>query len=196
MLEREIRDFSTVMRWTIVRSIHRQSIGEHSHAVAIYADQIARFFKWGGDYGALMRYALWHDTLEIASGDAPGPYKRMVERHMSRDELDRLRDAEIALMRIYFADQEWLCENEEVYCIIKMADTLDEMFWLLTEKRLGNGTLTSLTDQAMFRVHRAFDKLPFIRARKDEFWSIVMDAITEHREGQFRIVGEKHGAHV
>src|SRR5215467_5545220 len=40
----EIQDFSTNERWETFQRRRRQSLGEHSHNVAIYADQIASFY--------------------------------------------------------------------------------------------------------------------------------------------------------
>src|SRR5215470_17911813 len=65
MFEREIQDFSTTERWETFQRRRRQSLGEHSHNVAIYADQIATFFDWQGDRGALLRFAIWHHAVQI-----------------------------------------------------------------------------------------------------------------------------------
>ena len=64
---------ATVPRWTIIPTIQKQSVAEHSYFVGLYADWIASMVKYEGSRETLIGYGLLHDMPEIVTGDLPTP---------------------------------------------------------------------------------------------------------------------------
>ena len=140
MFERELRDASFVPRWTTVRSHRTQSVADHSFYVAIYSEQIAGHLSWPGDRHELLLWALWHDMPETATGDIPGPMKRRISE-VAPDTLPTI-DAETMGYRFPSAPVDW----DDAHGvggdqIVKLANKIDELAWLMTEKQLGNGSI-------------------------------------------------------
>lgn len=173
MLEREIRDMEIIQRWTIVRSHRQQNLAAHSCMVAIYADQIATYFMWQGDRAALMRYALWHDIEETFTGDIPGPWKRRLGDAHKKEVVQQLF--------VQFPGEEWLPPNKDnIDKIVKVANCLDEVFWVAIEDKMGN-PLNELFKQARGRLETAIGQLPFIQADIETFRVCTYRAIDKHR---------------
>jgi len=71
------RVMSDVPRWTIVRTIRRQNVAEHSYFVALWMPRLLR--RHGiidaETILAAVEYALHHDMSEVTTGDVPAPLK-------------------------------------------------------------------------------------------------------------------------
>lgn len=154
MFERSIRDAEIIERWGIVRAHRRGTMGAHSHRVVIYADQIAEFIDWRGDKGALLRYAAWHDMDEVVTGDMPGPVKR---RLIDPTKLAIFTKTQMTRL---FPSLAWLCPGDEVAAIVKVADCLDEVLWLVIEQRMGNDMLQTVYNDSQERLFRKIETLP------------------------------------
>ena len=149
MFEREIRDTAFVPRWSIVRVSRQQSIAEHAYFVAIYSDQIAEILGWEGPRDALFRYALMHDADEILSGDIAGPAKKILKKavgvsiHIFDNWLfqqmkRRIPDFE-RWVRSTGSNLRW---DEDIKAIIKIADILESVLFLVDEQFIGNRFVT------------------------------------------------------
>jgi 5'-deoxynucleotidase YfbR-like HD superfamily hydrolase len=112
----KIRDASHVQRWHTKRSIHRQTVGEHTFGVVAIILHL-----WPYSHLNLIKAAMWHDIPEIATGDIPAPTKRkypdlnmalqiaehefMVEHGlyegMNSNEINRLKLADLAELVLY-----------------------------------------------------------------------------------------------
>lgn len=182
MLEREIRDLATVPRWVTARVIHRQNIAEHSCMVAIYADQIAGWLGWDGDYGKLLRWALWHDAEETISGDMPGPTKRQV---VDRKAFNAYMNAKMSQR---FPEMEWIEPADDIKVIVKVADLLDELFYMLTEKQMGNGALETLISNTTRNLSEAVDKMPVNDQMKSILWGHILKAVDDHANKQSKVM--------
>lgn len=159
MFEREYRELSFVPRWAIVRTLRHQSVAEHSYYVTLYAGQVARLINWGGSFGNLYRAALMHDTSEVFMSDIPGPTKRAIIDHEKYDEY------ELSGLQERFGDEvsAWLkddIEPKQINSIIKVADLLDECFFLATEMQLGNNSLCAVMLSSRTRLNTAIGRLP------------------------------------
>ena len=154
MFERGIRDFEIIERWGIVRAHRRGSVAAHSHRVAIYADQIAEFISWKGDRAALLRFALWHDAFELVTGDMPGPVKRMLIDPV------RAKRVEADILSSMFPGMEWTHPGPEVCAIVKVADCIDELLWLIVEFRMGNDMLQTVMNDSAKRLEAKMKELP------------------------------------
>ena len=156
MLEPEVRNLAFIPRWTTVHKVQGQDDAQHSHVVAVYADQLAEYFKWNGDRAALIRYALWHDIGELASGDMPGPFKRRVVDEQKYTELVNGWLAGI------FIGGEWKKPDDPtLLSIVKLADCIDEVLWV----HYKSGPPQVVHD-ATVRMHAALAALPFSEEMK------------------------------
>jgi 5'-deoxynucleotidase YfbR-like HD superfamily hydrolase len=68
---KKIRDAGHVRRWHTKRSIHSQTVGEHTFGVVAVILHL-----WPDSRVNLIKAAMWHDVPEIATGDVPAPTKR------------------------------------------------------------------------------------------------------------------------
>lgn len=188
MFEREYREMSFVPRWTIVRTIKPQNIAEHTFYVTLYAGQIADLIEWKGDRAALLDAALRHDLEETYMSDIPGPSKRKVVHDIDQYHemthtynLDQFGDD--FYKRGVVSDSECAAINS----IIKVADLLDECFFLATEMQLGNKSLNNVMENSRLRLHRAIGDLPKTKAVALDVVSIVEDKITQHIRADSRV---------
>jgi len=131
-LEERLAD---VPRWTIVRTLRRQSVAEHSFNVALIADwlcdQINPHYNPAFKY-EVMRAALLHDRKEALSGDVASPAKKFfddeaLDEHYS-DKHER--DAEMA--------------QPEAMVIVKLADKIEACVFLQIEMNMGNKSVRSI----------------------------------------------------
>jgi 5'-deoxynucleotidase len=122
-----------VPRWTILRTIQKQSVAEHSFLVALWAGRIAQLIGWRPgqpmDHLTLNRWALVHDITESWTGDVPTPMKKFYDHN-------RLEKS------IKFPDGEWQwlrqAVDSEMVGIVKVADLLEAYLFLCVERSLGN----------------------------------------------------------
>ena len=178
MFEREVRDFSTIKRWTTFRAVHRHSLAEHSFYVALYADQIATFIQSKCDRSILLRYCLWHDVEELLSGDLPGPYKRAVGN------AEKAREFEMMHNMSRFTGAEWqVPKDDEIIAIVKLANAIDEVMYLATEHQMGNGNVPKLLEQSFNRAVRAIRRLKLEEEKEFNLLEIFHAAMTEHKIG-------------
>ena len=135
---RSLRTLTHVPRWSIVRLIQRQSVMEHQGLVAIYADQIADIIGWDGDRRSLLMAALSHDWTEVETGDMPGPFKKSVVDGGKLDDFER----EVYERR--FGGEPRITDDPMVHYILKTADMLEAVLFLVSERRLGNHGVTGV----------------------------------------------------
>lgn len=72
------RRLSFVPRWTVVPTIRKQNVAEHSYHVACTCMWLLNFHERADDLNlrlAVLETALEHDVEEAAKGDSPGPGK-------------------------------------------------------------------------------------------------------------------------
>jgi len=129
-MKRDIRTLSHVPRWSIVRTIRRQSVAEHCFFVAIYVDWICELIPKQSIKAKLIRYALYHDLDEIVLGDIPGPCKKYLK--IDKESVDAQVERMIGFKPFHST------LNLEELLIVKIADLLEGSVFLLEEQRLGN----------------------------------------------------------
>lgn len=70
------RDVAHVQRWHTMPHIHQESVLEHSAAVARLGYELATILSAPGIHpDRIMASALYHDDLEVITGDVPGDFK-------------------------------------------------------------------------------------------------------------------------
>jgi 5'-deoxynucleotidase YfbR-like HD superfamily hydrolase len=189
MLSREIRELEHVPRWGIARVIKRQSVAEHSYFTAMYANELAYLIGWGPeevvDWHSLIMYALWHDSEEAFMSDIPGPIK-----HLVVDNVEYTEFAKKQSLKNWGIDKSFFIEDlhhevlHEVKQIVKCASTMDEVFYLLGEQQMGNGTLDGLIKLSISKLDAEIKKLPFKNEEHaDETMNTIQKLLRNHSNG-------------
>ena len=148
----ELRTASIVNRWSIVFTTQEDNVAMHSYFVTMYAYIIADLIKWGGPRHSLMLNALAHDLDETVTGDIVSPVKSQIIDNERMDEFVRgqMYGRLPGVMKV--VDQASLDltveEMEEMELIIKAADRLDALLFLIMEKRRGNTVVEELIKSA------------------------------------------------
>src|ERR1700759_273968 len=137
----ELRTLERVPRWPIVATNYKQNVASHSYYVTLYSYTIARMIKWDGPKSYLMLWALIHDLEEAATSDIVGPVKKQIideEKYQAfteayltdkcRSIIDDVIDQEDKLKAKTF---------DEAQAIIKVADRMAALFFLIWEIRMG-----------------------------------------------------------
>lgn len=181
MLERELRELSFVPRWSVLRRVTSQTVAEHSFYVATYAAHLADLVGWNGDRGALLRAALAHDLPEAATGDIPGPAKRLLldEWHSNRVEHCYVQS------RFPHDEDAWIASktDPEIKALVKAADILDEIMFLQTEAQLGNKNVghadnpTTPMGNSITRLRKWWSSTPLLNSSGPGAWDFIMLAI-------------------
>jgi hypothetical protein len=172
--ENAIRNFEIIERWGIVRLHQRGNLGAHSHRVAIYADQIAMILgiEERETRYEILRYALWHDVLEIKTGDLPAPAKEFILDRAKHDayEADYIND---------FKGTDGM-GGAQVEGIVKVADLLDATLSLVIDKRMGNELLDDMYQDMSQKLLSAVSALRFGDAKCDAVRREIVNAIGRH----------------
>jgi 5'-deoxynucleotidase YfbR-like HD superfamily hydrolase len=122
-----------VKRWHIVNTACQQSIAEHSFLVAVIAMHLHK--AMGGSENEVHQTAVWglfHDAIEIRTGDIPTPAKRLLREADGQvagepDIFDRL-DVLLLPDAPYF--NEGTCPSEMSIACVKMADAIEAAHWI------------------------------------------------------------------
>lgn len=179
----ELRTMSVVPRWSIVWTLQRDTIANHTYFVAFYAHAIARLIEWDGDLGELLYRALVHDVEETISGDIVSPIKDEIindraDAFLHHKLQERMPFVVQDLEDIASDDEDY---DDEAWRIIKSADKIDALIFLLTERRLGNGVVATHLPRAWARAEAHWRALPAKKELLDELWNTaVVPGIKAH----------------
>ena len=173
----ELRTASIVHRWSIVRTLERDNVANHTFYVTIYARGIARLIKWEGDYEKLMMKALTHDLDETITGDIVSPVKaQIIDETKAGVYVGALLDERLPgfASMIRTADP-------EMDAIIKAADRLDALLFLINEGKLGNSIVRHRTSDAEHKLYEAWLRLPCEDTMElNNTWRVVSAAVGNH----------------
>lgn len=173
MFDRELRTLSHVPRWGIIRRIQQQNVAEHSYYVAMYTYQIMEFFNYGTfeeRYKAMV-YVLHHDVSEILLSDIPHHTKKLI------NQID-LEKCERSIERDIF-NYNRPTFNHATINIIKVADLLDSLFYLHTEKNLGNNDISEVIRDIEHQINPYLEGLPGESQKIDEFIHLIKTKVQE-----------------
>lgn len=187
----ELRTASIVPRWSIVWTLTRDTVANHSFYVTYYSAIIAKLLGWRGDWSELMMLALTHDLDETITGDVVSPIKaEILDAERAADFIDmKMRERLPGIVRI--TDGITDCEDnpareqmiDECWQIIKAADRLDALLFLIGERRMGNGVIAPRIVDAQSRFYSSWMELPTPPDKLQELWQTVMlPVIKEHGE--------------
>lgn len=120
-----------VQRFHTVPLSAPQSIAAHSFGVAMYGTMITR----GECSAEFMKSALLHDLGEYATGDMPGPYKRVLSQEFPAA-VTFLESSEMTAINILEVGNQRLSVEE--FALLKLCDAIDGLATCLSEVRSGN----------------------------------------------------------
>lgn len=128
---------SVVDRWSVLSTIRKQSVAEHSYNVAIIAERLALKLFPNGYHpsraypitGEVLHLALHHDRPESITGDNPSYMKPYVDESGA---LAKIPAAQADDDMNFATDDPW------VKFIVKCADYIDALVFLRIEMSLGN----------------------------------------------------------
>lgn len=179
-----LRQMAFVQRWSIARCTRRPNIAEHSFFVAIYADMVAERIEWYMDLYAhqqrstLLWRALYHDVEEIVTGDMPGPGKHeFVDIRFHSAWVTKYLRVMLGAGR---TDELNHKPDYDIKAILKVANLLDEVFFLADESAMGNRWVRRVSEDVMRRLREAWRALPATEEVLDREWKVVDLAITGH----------------
>lgn len=166
----------------------RDTVANHSYFVAMYADEIARLIKWNKAQQTsddmtsryhLCRYARVHDLDETITGDIVSPVKAEI---MSRERANIyiLGKMQERLPGVVDAINEMqaLSYWGDIKAIVKAADRLDALLFLVCERRMGNAVIVDRIPSAWNNLKDAWFKLPYVAGHKyliAKLWEDVVE---------------------
>lgn len=194
VFEPRLRAASIVKRWSIVWRTREDNIAEHSWYVTVYSTLVAQVIGWQGPAAAMLARAALHELEELVTGDVVSPVKC---RLIDRDRLEQFVHTELSrslpfahALNTSIADSVSPTVLAEIDAIIKVADTLDALFFLLTEEQLGNRMVANRIVDSELALQRAWTKLPCSADRlRDLYAKHIAPAITEHRTSTNHDIG-------
>lgn len=187
----DLRAASVVTRWGIMRTHGKDTIADHSYRVAMYAQDIAHLIKWQHSeltfayksYYWLMRYALIHDLDEVFTGDTVTFVKsEIVDKDRAAHFVATQMQERMPGIAAAFTEIAALPCADGIVKIVKAADWLDSLLFIIDEQRIGNAAIAKYEKHALDNLYKAWCNLPCNPGRLTELWVIEIEAaIRNHR---------------
>ena len=125
---------SEVSRYHTVRTIQGETVGHHSHGVAVFCYLLSEQKPSAG----LLMSANFHDLAEHVTGDLPSPSKKAYGIGEQVNELENKLLTEVGFE---------LKLSERERRILKLADIYQGLCFSLSEVRLGNSRMQLIADR-------------------------------------------------
>lgn len=197
ILNTTIHSLNHHLRYAGMRAGHRENVAEHSFFVALIADWlVADMGREDVDPAKVMRMALYHDIEEAYTGDLVTPIKyrsaslleewerlssEMLEEGLRSDFPHapsveaRVRDVHAEYEREKMATAEGR--------VVKFADMLQSVVYLLREMKAGNQHIHGVLSNVLCNLHSLFDHLPEWSAYLAQVDMLAIDAgVHEHQK--------------
>lgn len=188
MKEYRLLDF--VERWGITPRHSHQTVASHSFYVALYTSELCEMLEVD-DSGRVLAldYALRHDATDAWESDIPGPAKRslvdpakqLVYHSMFAKGMNQLYASSITAGKTARVDALFIPDDNAhpvfaqrvaIKAIVKVADLIDEVFYLAFEQNLGNNMVRDLYRRELSRLDQAA-----IALAGEGFAAALMDVI-------------------
>lgn len=187
----EFRTASVVPRWSIIWTLTRDTLSNHSFFVTLYANQIARMIGWQGPRDMLMFRALTHDLDETITGDVVAPVKKEIidtERAQTYilGQMQERMPTIIEQMTEYmnFGSNYKMVGGDGLWIqcgkIVKAADRLDALLFLTVEQRMGNGVVAPRIPEVKAGLRAAWFLLPAEPRVLSRLWDDLEQEIRDH----------------
>lgn len=183
----ELRTAAIVPRWSIVFTLNKDTVASHTYFVIFYARQIAKLINWQGSMEDLMTYAMCHDLDELITGDIVSPVKKeIIDFSAARNYIFDQMQSKMPLVN---EDLNTLHNAEDIMRIVKAADCLDALLFLIMERRMGNGVVDARIEDARRIFEKAWMNLPGATSvLKGLFDSVMRPEISWHEhDGGFGV---------
>lgn len=169
MFNKEYRMLSFVPRWSIAPRLHQQSDAEHCFFVVLYVSQLCDYFVIPPQESVMIiGWAIRHDAYEVWTGDPPGPAKHhFIDEKKLAAYIDRFAEQveDFKGYRGYIYDparegtEDWYGKfKTQALRIIKVADLLDECFYLRYELAMGNVLVKDLFNLSFVRLREKMEE--------------------------------------
>lgn len=196
----DLRTASVVTRWGIIRTHSKDTIADHSYRVTMYAQDIAKLMHWEeregpasftGEYRYkayywLMRYALIHDLDEVFTGDTITFIKsEIVDQNRAAHFVATQMQERMPAIAAQFTEIAALPYANDIKKIVKAADWLDSLLFIIDEQHMGNAGIVKYEAHALDNLKKAWFNLPYWPGDKNrifQLWNSEMQAvIRNHR---------------
>ncbi|MEG1520574.1 MAG: 5'-deoxynucleotidase, partial [Clostridia bacterium] len=144
-----------IERWSLMRSVKKENIMEHSQQVSVIAHALAvignTYFGKNYDANKIGMVACFHETSEVITGDLPTPIKyfnpeiKTAYKDLEKIATVRLLDMLPTEMKSVY-DELILTPTEEEHAIMKYADKLSAYIKCIEELKMGNGEFKKARD--------------------------------------------------
>lgn len=149
---------SEVSRYHTVRTIVTETVGHHSHGVAMICVLLT-----GGEPSAnLLTAALIHDLAEHQTGDIPSPAKR---EYGIGDQVSELEDRLLSSAGI---PMPLLSQKEQR--LLKLADIAQGMLYCIRETQMGNANMG-----VVFHRYRSYAESMVLVGQERELFNVLID---------------------
>lgn len=192
----ELRTMSFVSRWNIMWRIRDSNIAEHSFYVAWYAFMIAKMIKWQGNLAYTVLKALEHDLDETITADICGPARAVIlDKEKAALYLEENQEKRMGGMLAPFIELEDSLDQKEfddAQKIVRCADYLDAVLYLVVEETLGNNKVDYAIEGNMRGLEGIWRSLPADPDLLSKLWQTeILLAIDLHRHEGGRGIGGK-----
>jgi 5'-deoxynucleotidase len=153
-----------IERWSLMRNVVKENVAEHSYHVAILTHMLCsianEIYHKHIATGEAVSMALFHDAIEVFTGDIPTPVK-----HQNQEILNSFRHIEAIasqklsnkvpdqLQHIYSPLISSKSDSSELRSYVKAADLLDAYLKCLTELSAGNREFAVARKQIEHAIH-------------------------------------------
>lgn len=184
-------------RYSGAHVIHKENVAEHSYYVTLLADLIAHDLEQKMNDGTklnrlkILQMALYHDTEEAYTGDLITPVKnKSPELKREWDKLSSLMMKEgllhdfpgqqhivkyiVSIHHMYETNKTTLLENQ----IVKFADGLQSIVYLLREIGFGNRHVTSILQNVVSSMKCLFEHNEYLKGYMNEMEMLVQKTLT------------------
>jgi 5'-deoxynucleotidase YfbR-like HD superfamily hydrolase len=173
---------SSIIRYNTKSTIRKQTVMEHSGAVALIAMTFSDYFNRTGiknDTERVMRIAILHDADEVVSGDIPhdAKYNQGKLSDELRAALDKLTDYTLDRMfhmmnndHMYEKYRGLIKEEKERKTvesrIAKLADIAEAIIYCRNEEKIGNKVLAEIHSREINKFHTYLNSIIEEKGRK------------------------------
>ncbi len=152
-----ILDGAAVKRFHTVTVLHEETVGHHSHTVAM----MCLLLNPNASRNLLMA-AMFHDLSEHKTGDIPSPAKReyKITEQVTNLENDLMVEAGIEFPTL----------TKEEKRTLKLADIASGMIYCIQEAQMGNNKMLKI-----LKTYLSYTKLFFLQGREEDLFYHIQE---------------------
>lgn len=178
-----LRAAAIIPRWSVIWTQNKDTLASHSYFVAMYALIIADLFEWEGNRAELLEYALLHDIDEIVTGDIVSPVKKGIVDNVAAQVYICEKLAKVAPSLATRLGK--FTPGDGVTEIVKAADALDAVLFVVMEEAMGNTVMAARFQSAFERLEKAWGAMAaytgWTMPLYGDSWTWAKNVITMHR---------------